>query len=104
MLKMISLLVRKPDITHEQFLAHWSTVHTALAKEIPQLVRYRQNVLPGGASGEVDGIAELWFSDAAGRDAFRASEAGQRWIADNANFLDNGRCRHFVVDEKAIVG
>lgn len=104
MLKSLSLLVRRPDLTHDQFVSHWTEVHAPLARAIPQLRRYVQNHLPAGAAGEVDGIAELWFDSAADRDAFRASEAGQRWIADGANFLDGPRCRQFAVEETSVIG
>jgi len=104
MLKLITLLVRKPELTHEQFLEHWTTVHAELALQIPQIARYHRNAFPGGPVNGIDGIAEVWFRNAQDRDAFRASEAGQRWIADCGNFMDNPRCQHFAVEETQVVG
>ena len=32
MIKSISLLTRKPGMTHEQFIRHWGEIHAPLAK------------------------------------------------------------------------
>jgi len=86
-IKMVSFVERAPELTHEQFVRHWTEVHAPLARQHHEgLADYTQNVVrraytPGGA--RVDGIAELRFrtrddfeqrmydSDA-GRDAIRA--------------------------------
>ncbi len=63
MYKHIALLVRKSDMSHEEFVDHWQNTHTPIAKEIEGVVRYQQ-VLPSDAeSAEFDGIAELYFDD-----------------------------------------
>ena len=103
MFKLISLLARKPDTTHEQFVQHWTGVHARLATEISQLVRYEQNIFPDGPVGGVDGIAILWFSNKEELGAFRESAAGQRWIADTGEFMDNERSQNFMVRESVVV-
>ena len=61
MYKHIALLVRKSDMSHEEFVEHWQHTHTPIAKEIEGVVRYQQ-VLPTDAeNAEFDGIAELYF-------------------------------------------
>ena len=63
MYKHVALLVRKDGMSHEEFIDHWQTVHTPIAKEIEGVVRYQQ-VLPADAeAAEFDGIAELFFED-----------------------------------------
>jgi uncharacterized protein (TIGR02118 family) len=63
MYKHIALLVRKSDMSHEEFVDHWQNTHTPIAKEIEGVVRYQQ-VLPNDAEvAEFDGIAELYFDD-----------------------------------------
>lgn len=104
MFKLISLLVRKPDLTHAQFVEHWTGVHARLATEIPQLARYEQNVLPDGPAGGIDGVAILWFRNKDDLMAFRGSTAGRRWIADTAEFMDNDRSQNLVVQESVIIG
>lgn len=103
MLKTIMLLTRKPGLSREQFVQHWTQVHAELARQIPQLRRYVQNLAPPDAASGVDGIAELCFDDAEQRDLFRASPAGKRWIEDGANFLDPNRTVVYAVEENTVV-
>ena len=66
MVKLIILLKRHPESTHEEFMKHWKEEHGPLAiKMIPGLKKYVQNHLVNlpGMRYEVDGIAELWFDD-----------------------------------------
>jgi uncharacterized protein (TIGR02118 family) len=70
-IKSISLLVRRPDLTHEQFVRHWVDVHAPLAHAVPGLRRYVQSHIVEerprpdipSLDGEIDGIAELWYDD-----------------------------------------
>ena len=63
--KMVSFMRRVDDLSHEQFVRHWTERHAPLAKQHHVgLWNYTQNVVrraytPGG--GTVDGIAELHF-------------------------------------------
>jgi hypothetical protein len=43
--KRFGLLRKKPGLTHEQFVAHWTTVHADMAKRLPGLRRYVINVV-----------------------------------------------------------
>ena len=43
MIKSISLLTRKPELTHEQFVKHWLEIHGPLAHAVPGLKRYVQS-------------------------------------------------------------
>ena len=36
MIKSLSLLTRKPGMTHEQFVKHWLEVHGPLARKVPE--------------------------------------------------------------------
>ena len=61
MYKHVALLVRQPDTSHSEFVEHWQTTHTPIAREIEGVVRYNQ-VLPADPdNAEFDGIAELYF-------------------------------------------
>ena len=67
MIKSLSLLTRKPGMTHEQFVKHWLEVHGPLARKVPGLRRYVQSHIleertrPDIPSTdvEIDGVAEL---------------------------------------------
>jgi len=81
--KMFSLLTRKPGTDVAAFQSYWRTHHGPLAAKIPQVRRYIQcHVRPSGYAGEAspryDGIAELWFDnfqavrDSGNSDEYRA--------------------------------
>ncbi|MFC4357843.1 EthD domain-containing protein [Halobium salinum] len=63
MYKHVALLVRKPGMSHEEFVDYWQTNHTPIAREIEAVVKYAtvQPVTPEAA--EFDGLAELYFED-----------------------------------------
>jgi uncharacterized protein (TIGR02118 family) len=84
--KRVAFVSRRPELTHEQFVRHWTEQHTPLAREHhPGVWDYTQNVVrraytPGG--GGFDGIAELRFrtrSDSV--DRMYDSEEGRAIIA-----------------------
>jgi uncharacterized protein (TIGR02118 family) len=108
MIKSISLLVRKPGMTREQFMRHWVEIHAPLALEVPGLRRYvqshiledrqRPDVPP--LDVEIDGIAELWYDDRESLARALASPEGKALYADGALFI--GRIRTYTVEEKVI--
>src|SRR5579864_4415016 len=109
MIKRASLLARKPGISHEEFVKHWSEVHAPMARACPGISRYtltiikssstRKDVLP--IEVQVDGIAELWFKNQADFEAYQASPATKRLRDDGATFI--GREIDFVAEEKVII-
>jgi uncharacterized protein (TIGR02118 family) len=109
MIKTISLLTRKPGMTHEQFMTHWVEIHAPLARAVPGLRRYVQSHILAEPTRpdipttevEVDGIAELWYDDRAAMDRAHASPEARILFADGALFI--GRIKAFVVDEKVMV-
>jgi uncharacterized protein (TIGR02118 family) len=109
MIKSIGLLVRKPGMTHEQFMKHWVDVHAPLALKVPGIRRYVQSHIVEErrrpdipAIGlDVDGIAELWYDD---RDAMAragASPEMKALHADGALFI--GRIQSYVVEELVVI-
>jgi uncharacterized protein (TIGR02118 family) len=72
LVKRMSLLTRRPDITAERFRDEWFGFHAEAVKKFPNIMGYTQNLvidrvaadLAGSASYEqapIDGIVELWF-------------------------------------------
>jgi uncharacterized protein (TIGR02118 family) len=63
MYKHVALLVRKPGMSHEEFVEYWQGTHTPIAREIEGVVKYAtvQPVTPEAA--EFDGLAELYFEE-----------------------------------------
>ncbi len=109
MIKSISLLTRKPELTHEQFVKHWLEIHAPLAHAVPGLKRYVQSHIVDERTRPdipttdvaVDGIAELWYDDRATMERAVASPEAKRLHADGALFI--GGIKTFIVEEKQIV-
>ena len=101
MVKLIGVVIRRPDLTHEECIRYWREVHGPLALQLPGLRRYVQNpaVTRPGRDPKVDGFAEVWFDDEESlRAAFR-SEIGRQVTEDEANFVDRERAYGVIVTE-----
>jgi len=61
MFKHVALLVRKDDLTHEEFREYWENNHSPLAKDIEGVVRYQTVYPTDPENAEFDGVAELYF-------------------------------------------
>src|SRR6185369_16627648 len=109
MIKMLGLLTRKPELTHEQFVKHWLEIHGPLALAVPGVRRYVQSHIQGERTRpdipttdvQVDGIAELWFDDMDAMQRAYATPAAKALHADGALII--GRIKSFVVEEKEII-
>ncbi len=113
MVKFTILLVRKPSLTHAQFVDHHRDTHAALFMSVPVVKatvrRYIQQhalpvELPGMPLVKYDGITELWFDDveAIGQ-LFSDPEYLERIRPDEASFLDLERCDFIVSQEKVVL-
>ena len=110
LLKRISTLKRRPDITEDDFRREW-VAHRDLVQKIPGVAGYRQNVVIArqrtkGQSCDyhdlpIDGIVELWFDNPATLEAAFSSPAGQATMAHAKTFL--AKITAFVVVEHRIV-
>ena len=109
MIKSISLLGRKENLTHEEFVRHWIEIHAPLAHAVPRLRRYvqshiveerfRPDIAPLGVP--IDGIAELWFDSLEDMRAANASAEMKALHDDGARFI--GRIASYTVDERQII-
>ncbi len=110
MIKSISLLTRRAELTHEQFVRHWIEIHAPLAHAVPGMRRYVQNHIQETRTRpdipetpvDVDGIAETWFDDREAMTRANASPEAKRLHDDGALFI--GRIKSFTVEEKFIIG
>ena len=109
MYKHVALLVRQADMSHSEFLEHWQTTHTPIAREIEGVVRYNQ-VLPADPdNAEFDGIAELYFESLddlyaalgspGSRDYDPTREVAARAREDVDNFLAIDERPRFIGEE-----
>lgn len=108
--KLVDVLVRKDDLSYEEFVDYWLNEHMELVRQLPNLQKattsllkdlhgYETTVTKGPEESEYDGIIELYFEDV--DDMFEAfhSETGQKVHADVGEFLDGNLGPTFVVDE-----
>lgn len=96
--KVMIGLVRRDDMSREQFIAWWTGDHAPLARTLPGVQRIRFNVM---GDGPFDGIAELWFpSEQAMTDAY-ATDIGKSVAADSIAHVKH-RVR-MVADEHEIL-
>lgn len=100
MIVRMGLLRRRPDLSREQFRAHWRDVHGPLARQMPGLRGYHQNhvvddrqlgVDHSRGAWDIDGISELWFDSAEAMEAAIASPAYQPVRDDSPAFLAETR-------------
>ena len=109
MVKSISLLTRKPGMTHEQFVKHWVDVHAPLAHAVPGIRRYVQSHIVeerrrpdiDALDVEIDGIAELWYDDREAMARALATPEAKALHADGALFI--GRIKSYTIEEKVII-
>ena len=109
MIKSISLLTRRPGLSHAEFVRHWVQIHAPLAHAVPGVRRYVQNHIAGerrrpdipATEVAVDGIAELWYDDRAAMDRANASAEAKRLHDDGALFI--GGIKTWIVEERVII-
>ncbi|MFM8240105.1 MAG: EthD family reductase [Actinomycetota bacterium] len=99
-MKVMVALIRRDDMTREEFLQWWLHEHAPLARTLPGVQRIRFNVLEEDAP--YDGIAELWFESAEAADAAYATDIGKAVAADSMAHV-SARVRMFA-DEHAVLG
>ena len=110
MIRRGSLLTRKPELTHEEFVDHWENVHGPFALKVPRIRRNVQSHITGQhfrpdiptQIDDVDGIAELWYDSLEDLEASSASPEAKALYADGALII--GKIRTFIIDEKEIIG
>jgi uncharacterized protein (TIGR02118 family) len=89
-IKTITLLQRRTDLSRSEFHQYWRTVHAPLVLRVPGVLRYVQSrpvEAPGPFVGDIDGVAEVWYED--GEALLRAfnSPEYRRLLDDEINFM-----------------
>jgi uncharacterized protein (TIGR02118 family) len=102
MLKVMSLMKRRADMTIAEFKNWAQNEHPALAKQLPGLRGYRMNVgREENPESPFDAISEMWFDNADARAQAMATEAGKAAGGDAAAHCANRY--HFLVEEKVFI-
>lgn len=105
MIKAMSFLKRKENISHEEFSRHYEEVHAPLAMRYFPFKRYIRNYVDPATADELgfDCITEVWFEtmeDCEAAAAFTASENYKVISDDEEKFMDRDRIIAFLVEEK----
>jgi uncharacterized protein (TIGR02118 family) len=103
MIKRISLLARKSGIDADEFERRWFGQHAAMVRQVDGVKGYVQNKVESatGSIQSIDGIAEVWFADAASMTSVLASPQWQAVVADAREFL--GDVTALSIDERTVV-
>jgi uncharacterized protein (TIGR02118 family) len=112
LIKRMSLLRRRPDVTPEQFRHEWRVEHARLVRATHGMCGYRQNLVierqaPKGTTVgyeglPIDGIVELWFESTGSLDDAFASPEGRTLMAHAPAFI--AEFTTFLVEPHVIVG
>ena len=86
LVKRLSLLQRKADLSRPSFCAYWRDVHAAMVSCHRHVAKYVQNHVVDDSRGLFDGIAEFQVTDWDGMRADYESEAAKGMKADVRNF------------------
>lgn len=106
MKKVLFVLFRKADHTHEQFLTEWKEErHTSIVGKIPGLKKWIQNqVISMSSKAAPDGISEFWFDNAEAKEKAMKSPEMAAAGEDASRFLDMGKTYSLVVKESKVIG
>ncbi|HKD91720.1 MAG TPA: EthD domain-containing protein [Terriglobales bacterium] len=106
MIKLVYCLTKKPGLTDQEFFRSWRDVHGPIGARIPglrKLVQSHRITFPGDAyAADFDGMAELWFDDAAALLEARRSPEWRASTEDERNFLDPAKAASFVSEEHVL--
>ena len=104
--KMVAFLKKRPEMSVEDFQAHWNSPHGKLGAAVPGARRYVQchPLLSSYKNGRMplwDGVAEVWFEN---EDAMRSNADTPEYkavLADEPHFLaENAK---FIITTERII-
>jgi uncharacterized protein (TIGR02118 family) len=103
--KVLFVLFRRSDLTHEQALTEWSGPrHTSIVGKVPGLRKWVQNhVLQVPSEAAADGIGELWFDSTDAMDKAMISPQMAGAVEDAKRFLDMQRTYALIVDQRTVM-
>jgi uncharacterized protein (TIGR02118 family) len=97
LIKRMTTLKRRPDVSAEKFQEEWFDVHSVLVKRLPQVKGYTQNLIFDRSHGRgrpatynelpIDGIVELWFTDTDSLNEGFGSDAGKTLMTHATEFI-----------------
>jgi uncharacterized protein (TIGR02118 family) len=111
--KLIVVIVRRADISPEQFHQHWRVNHAQLVRNNPACQRYMRKYIQchtlsseyAAGKPPFDGVTELWFDSAEDKDKFFSDPDYLREVKpDEPRFADMTRTVSFLCNEEPVIG
>lgn len=100
--RVLFAIHRKPELSYEEFLAHYRDVHLPIAKRLPTLRRYEIfPVQPSDDAHAPDAFALMVFDSAEEFERLLASPEMAEAVEDNTTFID--RFEAYTVDHLPVV-
>jgi uncharacterized protein (TIGR02118 family) len=108
-IKSLSLLTRKSEMSKEEFRRVWVGEHAPLVHAVPQVRKYILSFILEEPSRpdvptqamNVDAVAELWYDDMAALKAAAASPAMKAVVVNGGLHL--GAIKTFITEEIAVI-
>jgi uncharacterized protein (TIGR02118 family) len=109
MLKVDTLMRRRPDLTHDQFTAHWRDAHAQLFSSQPVVKQYVRRYVQSRtianpprsfALADFDGIAQMWFDDMDGFHGVFSSQNYRDVIRVELKKFTDGTRSEFLFSEE----
>jgi uncharacterized protein (TIGR02118 family) len=94
MIKLVNMLVRADDLTHDEFVEYWYEEHVPLAEDLPHARKYATSVATDPERSEYDGVVELYFDDMSDLQAAFESDVGREgptlYVEETVQFDETG--------------
>ena len=114
MIKFTILLKRRANLSHEEFVKHYKSIHADLFMSIPVVKKtvrgyIQQHLLPidlppGMLPMKYDGVTELWFDTIESlAECFSDAEYLAKIKPDEERFLDLQACNFFISTENKVL-
>ncbi len=107
--KVFAFISRRPDLTQDQFNAHWRDPHARLAIKTPLILRYVQNhtvgtgaAIPGLKLMHRDGIASIWVANTGMLTAITADPLYAEVHEDELSLLDRNTLGWLMAEEHEV--
>ena len=113
MIKITIFVVRKADLTFEEFDSYWREKHAPLLKSVTEFSRHvrkyvqshlKSTDVPIAQGFGYDGLAELWFDSVESLNtAFNEPRYLEVIRPDELKFADLDRCLSIICEESQII-
>src|SRR4051812_20237206 len=101
-IKRVSMVRRREDLSHDEFVAYWLGPHAEIAKNMPGALAYVVNIARDPQAAGRDGFAWVWVEcPGAAQGAVASEPFASRIRADRPKFV--GEQTIFFVDETTLI-